>query len=254
MLVAGVDISERRGQTVALLDAETRAVCIVTVESVADVAALVLDRRAAAVAVDSPLQPSRMLLRDPAQRQRYGVPERRGLAGPVYANYRVADFELIRRGMPLYQVPETEPAAPGWMRAGFELARLLTASGYRTPRGPDDHGATMLEVFPDAAFVTLLGERPARKSGGAGGAGRAQRRDALAMHGIHLPDASSHDALDAVAAALTALRWRAGQACTVGDTDEGLIVLPVPRDQLRDRYARGQGEPPAVTPDGGAAS
>jgi predicted nuclease with RNAse H fold len=238
MWVAGVDVSQRRGQTVALLARDTRALEVLTVPDAEAVVGLVCARGAMVVAVDSPLRPSRLLLRDPAYRRRYGLVERAGWRGPLYANYRVSDYELIRRGMPLYQVPACEAQAAGWMRVGFTLARRLQACGYRVPMHRADFAATLIEVFPDAAFVTLLGGRPARKTGRDGRHGRAARWTVLAQYGVRLPEASSHDALDAAAAALTALRWQDGDACAVGEPEEGLIVLPVPASSLRDRYHR----------------
>ena len=236
MIFAGIDISERRGQTVALLDGDTRAVRVSTAQTVADAAALLVSAGASVVGVDSPLQPSLMLLRQEEHRVRYNVPDRQGLTGPVYANYRVCDYELIRRGMPLYQVPATEADAPGWMRAGFALGALLRGHGYRLPVHAEDHAATLIEVFPDAAFVTLLGARPVKKSGRTGASGRAQRREVLSRAGLALPESASHDELDACAAAVTAHAWAAGRACALGDPTEGLIILPVPRAALLERY------------------
>jgi predicted nuclease with RNAse H fold len=244
MLVAGVDVSERRGQTVALLDGGSMSVrmCTVSVpdrqQEIAAVVDLLSGAEARAVAVDSPLRPSRMLLRDEATRRALGVPMRRGMNGPVYANYRVCDYELIRRGMPLYQVAASYEAAGGWMRVGFDLATALIAAGYRLPGDRGDRAATLIEVFPDASFVTLLGARPERKSGRAGAVGREQRRRILADAGITINGAPTHDVLDAVAAALTALRRREGSGCALGDADEGLIVVPVPCERLADRYRR----------------
>jgi len=221
-----------------LLDSGTRRAQFTTVATAADVLEVIHARGAAIVALDSPLQPSHLLLRDPAMRRRYGVPDRRGMNGPLYANYRVCDFELIRRGMPLYQVAATREAAAGWMRVGFDLADTLRAAGMHPPRTEQDHAAGLLEVFPDAAFVTLLGGRPEPKSGPRAATGLAQRRRALEAAGISLDGGLSHDELDAAAAALTALRWWEGQGCAVGDPAEGLIVLPVPGAALRDRYQR----------------
>jgi hypothetical protein len=99
MIVAGVDISLRRGQTVALLDSDTLTaeVCIVHAgsieEEVAAVARLVAERGASVVAVDSPLKPCLLLLKQDEHRIAYGVPERKGLNGRVYEHYRVCDFE-----------------------------------------------------------------------------------------------------------------------------------------------------------------
>jgi predicted nuclease with RNAse H fold len=124
------------------------------------------------------------------------------------------------------------------MRVGFEIARLLTAAGYRVPADHRDYEATLLEVFPHAAFVTLTGAIPAKKTGPRGAEGRAQRHAVLAAQGVVLPPEASHDHLDAAAAALTALRWREGRGCAVGHPHEGLIVLPVTFSDLRDRYER----------------
>lgn len=98
MIVAGVDISLGRGQTVALLDTESMQMRVERVRGAiaavymraraprgepptelydgeaAAVASVLQREGVAVVAVDSPLQPSRLLLRDPRQRQQYGVP------------------------------------------------------------------------------------------------------------------------------------------------------------------------------------
>ena len=142
--------------------------------------------------------------------------------------------ELIRRGLPLYQVAASEEGAAGWMRVGFALARALEAAGYRLPRDEQDHGATLLEVFPDAAFVMLLGARPPKKTLPAGS---AVRRELLAGAGVAVDPAWTHDELDAVASALTALRWRRGVGCALGHPEEGLIVLPVARAALGEDRA-----------------
>lgn len=241
MWVAGVDISERRGQTVALLDGRRMTVEVIHAPAAADVARLVQERTAAVVAVDSPLQPSHRLLRElGAVRDVYGVPRTLRDGRLIYANYRVCDYEMYRRNIPLYQVATDESDAAPWMRVGFELARLLTEAGYRVPAGHRDYDATLLEVFPHAAFVTLYGAIPAKKSGPRGVEGRAQRRALLAAQDVTLPREASHDDLDAAAAALTALRWREGRGCAVGHPEEGLIVLPVPCSDLRMRYERPQ--------------
>lgn len=234
---AGVDISERRGQTIVLLDGATLVTQLMTVPTAYDAAAVLQERGAVVVAIDSPLKPSMMLLRHDDARRVYGLPARQGLNGLVYANYRVCDYELIRRGMPLYQVADDEARCAGWMRVGFALAHALRGAGLREPRDRSDHQATLLEVFPDAAFVTLLGGRPARKSG-RDPTGRAQRRSALESAGVRLPCGAGHDALDAAAAAYTALRWRRREGCAVGDPGEGLIVLPAPLSALAERYQR----------------
>jgi hypothetical protein len=99
MIVAGVDISLRRGQTVALLDRDalTAEVCAVRGTSVdeelAAVVELVAERGATVVAVDSPLRPCLRLLTQDEHRDAYGVPDRPGLNGRLYERYRVCDYD-----------------------------------------------------------------------------------------------------------------------------------------------------------------
>ncbi len=79
MLVAGVGISQRRGQTVALLDGATPTLDVRTLRGADDVARLVRERDGEVVAVDSPLRPSRLLVREAGKiRRRFRVPDRRG--------------------------------------------------------------------------------------------------------------------------------------------------------------------------------
>jgi hypothetical protein len=59
-----------------------------------------------------------------------------------------------------------------------------------------------------------------------------------------------HDSLDALAAALTAWRFVKGRACAVGDEREGLLWLPVGRDDLGE--APFAPLPPAPRPQPGA--
>jgi len=241
MLYAGIDISLRRGQTLALLDGTTMHAEVCTVrdalpkDELKQLLHVLRERRVSVVAIDSPLKVSSLLLTDPKVRNMYAVPEKQGSKGLVYAKYRVCDFEMIRRALPLYQVAGEEERAAGWMRVGFDLARALRAAGYCEPAHATDSGATLLEVFPHAAFCALLGHLPSRKSTVDGA--RA-RRDALSAAGVSVEVTGTHDDLDALAGALTAMRWQRGEGCAFGHPPEGLIVLPVPRAQVRDRYVK----------------
>ncbi|MGH2588910.1 MAG: hypothetical protein ACRDJE_28635, partial [Dehalococcoidia bacterium] len=64
----------------------------------------------------------------------------------------------------------------------------------------------------------------------------------LQAAGVAVAEAMTHDELDAIAAALTALRWRQRLGCALGHPEEGMIVLPVSSASLRERYMR---QPPA---------
>jgi predicted nuclease with RNAse H fold len=242
-LALGVDLSARRGLDLALLDRRR----LVALAHVPDLPAALawLDeqpRRPEVIAIDAPQGPRLPLLADPVHRVTLdpAPPEGR------YVRYRVCDYLLARRGIGLYLAPAPGESVPPWMAVGFALFDALRARGYRLPRHPDDHAASLLEVYPFATFVTLLGRVPPRKSTTAGS---ALRRAVLTAAGVaDLPLIAGHDALDAIAAALTAAIFADGGGCALGDSREGLLVLPVAGAALRARYAR----PGALRPAPGA--
>ncbi len=188
----------------------------------------VVGLRPAAVAIDAP--------------QGYN---RRLLAGERGAHRsRVCDFELLRRRISLYQVPSrgdvvADPRRlPAWMAAGFRLYRELKRRGFEAPppgalAGAFGAAPALLEVFPYAAFVTLVGGLLSKK-----GTREGLRLRVLALRRADVrwdtgDDAYyDHDSLDALAAALTAWRFVQGRAHPVGDEREGLIWLPVTREEL----------------------
>ena len=64
----------------------------------------------AVVAIDAPQAPNRHLMKG--------------------SRLRVCDWELRRRGLPLYQVPARGQPAPEWIAVGFEYFRLLKHRGF----------------------------------------------------------------------------------------------------------------------------
>jgi predicted nuclease with RNAse H fold len=176
---------------------------------------------------------------------------------------RVCDHELLRRRISLYQVPSRleaneDPARlPAWMRVGFRYHKELKRRGFEAPppgvlAGAFGAAPALLEVFPYAAFVTLAGGLLSKKSTREG---LRLRVLALRRAGVQWDQADDayydHDSLDALAAALTAWRFVQGRACAVGDEREGLLWLPVTRDELGD--APFAPLPPAPRPQPGAA-
>jgi predicted nuclease with RNAse H fold len=180
------------------------------------------------VAVDAPLRTSEGLMLDAEYRSTLAPPPPAGR----YLTYRVCDYELSRRGLPLYLVPHRYPDCPGWMRAGFAVYDALLQTRRWSLFEGDPRGNRLAEVYPFAAFAAMLGQYPPKKSTPAG---RTARLEILARHlapGAELHNLSHHE-LDAVAAALTARALRQGSATWVGSPREALIVLPGP---LLDRY------------------
>jgi predicted nuclease with RNAse H fold len=183
------------------------------------------------VAVDAPLRTSEGLLLDPEYRRTISPPPPEGR----YLNYRECDYQLIRRRLPLYQVPTRYTDCPGWMRAGFALYDALLATGNWSVFDGKRGDNLLTEVYPFAAFSVLLGHIPPAKGTPEG---RAARIAALAARLSGNPDLSglSHDGLDAGAAAITALALGRGEATWVGNPREALIVVP---GALKERYGRG---------------
>jgi predicted nuclease with RNAse H fold len=182
------------------------------------------------VAVDAPLRTAEGLLLDPAYRSTIVPPPPPGR----YLNYRECDYQLIRRGLPLYQVPFRYADCPAWMRVGFAVYEALLGSGrwsiFDGAYG-DNH---LAEVYPFAVFAVLLGHVPPAKHTPEGRAARIEALRSQLAGGPDLQNCAHHE-LDALAAAVTARALREGRATWVGNPREGLMVLPGP---LAKRYTR----------------
>jgi hypothetical protein len=98
----------------------------------------------------------------------------------------------------------------------------------------------MLEVYPHAGFVTVLGGTPPPRTTRAGLHVRVLTLRRLGLRWDEYFDAVS---LDTLMAALTAWRFLQGLASCVGDDRDGCLWLPVPPLDLRDTY-------PQLTPGG----
>jgi predicted nuclease with RNAse H fold len=227
--VIGIDVAARRACVAVALRANlpVREQDWMETSRLDDLLAWVSARHPDVVAVDAPQSWNRRLL----------APRTRS---------RVCDHELLRRRIGVYQVPAKADVErgvarlPEWMGVGFELFRRLRrpSRGFELARPDALPGAfgqppAVLEAYPYAAFATLLGALPDRKSSRRG---LRRRIAALREQGLHWDYYYDHDSLDALAAALTALRFTRGQATPLGDPREGLLWLPVPAAELRDRY------------------
>jgi len=113
-----------------------------------------------------------------------------------------------------------EHAFYGWVRNGEMLYAALKKhfclfNGQRTEK------RTVFETFPHAVFCALKGRvvraRPKAKN----------RRDALREQGFDTSSLSNIDFVDAALCALTAKRFLLGTTRSVGNQEEGYIVLPV---------------------------
>jgi predicted nuclease with RNAse H fold len=136
---------------------------------------------------------------------------------------RLAERELARIGIQSYRTGPDPGDHPfyRWMRIGFELFERL-APAYPLYQGGDPtHRAA--EVFPHATACLLAGRlrEPDTPK-------HVFRGQMLRRAGVRSVELTSPDQIDAALAALTGLIALEGEHCTVGDPDEGVILLPVP--------------------------
>ena len=185
------------------------------------------------IAIDAPLRTSEGLLRSEEYRATVDPPPPAG----KYLNYRECDYQLIRRRLPLYQVPTSYQQCHTWMQAGFKLYDALLRTGNWTIFDGRPGRNRLLEVYPFACFSALLGHIPPRKKTVAGRCARLAALDAGLGAGWSAAAAlADDDEVDAAVGALTALRFSRGEAHWVGNPREALMVIPAP---LRERYHPG---------------
>ena len=211
--------------------------------SMEEVLAFVAGQRQAMVAVSAPRRPNLGLMERPEVREQLSPPPRPGR----WVNFRLAEYQLRQHNVSCPKTASSERDCPKWMRVGFSLFRRLEGLGYRaTPA--DGAPLQSLEVYPHACFCALLGLTPFPKTTLEG---RIQRQLVLHEQDLHIPDPMrlfeeitrhrllqgvlplqdlySPGELDALVAAYTA--WMAvnhpDQVTTLGDPDEGQVVLPV---------------------------
>ena len=195
MLSLGVDVSEKRGLDVVLLDGSPKPRRVAWCANVAELVALVRRWKPDVVAVDGPPAPARS------------------------GHLRTAEAVLARKAIHAHPIGSANN--PGWMRVSFELFRGLAAGGFPLYRRGGVAG-TAIEVFPHASAVALAECLPPERL-----SKKEWRRSVLAAKGIQSGGLRSLDEIDATLAALTGLLALRGQFTAVGDPDEGVILLPV---------------------------
>jgi len=131
------------------------------------------------------------------------------LSFPRRGMFRVCELELRKLG--------ARPLSPL-----LKSMKDLTARGIRLKRVLEDRGYEVIEVFPTGSR-RFLGLPPKR-------AGRKALLEALRAAGVkNIPSEADQHLLDAVICALIGLRYLRGEYLRVGDPEEGVIILPVPR-------------------------
>lgn len=212
----GIDVSEKRGLDLVLLDDGLRVVASVARADAAALARWLAEWKPQAVAIDSP--------------PFWGI----------QGGSRRAERELLRLGIRSYATP-SDPQKRGqpfyaWMKIGFEAFEVCAEAGYRLyRRGAFRRHA--LEVFPHASAVVLAGCLPP-----SGVTKAAWRRSILQSRGVEISPLRSLDQVDAALAALTGVLALEGEASAMGDPAEGVIVVPSATPPST-RFRRGQTVP-----------
>jgi len=239
----GIDpTAGHRPFTYATLDSDLRLLALGQAE-LDEVLAFVAGQRQAFVAVCAPCRPGQRVMQRPDVRARLIPPPRPGR----WNNFRMVEYLLRQHNISSPRTPASESECPAWMRMGFTLYRRMEGFGYKSYPA-EDALLQWLEVYPHASYCALLGLAPFPKNTLEG---RIQRQLVLHNLRLHIPDPmdffeeiTAHrllqgvlplkyiytpTELDALVAAYTA--WltanHADQISTIGDPDEGQIILPV---------------------------
>jgi predicted nuclease with RNAse H fold len=109
------------------------------------------------------------------------------------------------------------------------IIRALVERGIGLAAAVRSQGFEVVEVYPYGTKVRLFGRPIPKKTTPEGRAWLRQRLEALVPDLADHRGALTHDELDAVVAAYTALLRDRGLAEEVGDPAEGQICLPLPR-------------------------
>jgi len=167
---------------------------------------------------------------------------------------RLAEYELRERGITITGTPSQEKFCPAWMRVGFALYAELIKIGFN-PYGGSNGPRLYLETHPHACYCVLAEGVPFSKPTLEG---RLQRQLILNSRNLRITDGMDFfeeitrfklikgilptdvlylpEQLDVLVAAYTA--WiacnQADEIITIGNLDEGQMVLPV--GELKEKY------------------
>lgn len=194
------------------------------------------------VGVGAPPNLNQGIVADTERRAEWGIPAKRGR--PM--DCRVAEYEILQRGVAIYRTPSQEAKIKGWMRAGFQIYDSLREMGFG-PFNEKSGGQQWVETPSETCFWLWL-------EGNVMDAdsleGRIQRQLFLYALGMDIPDPMkffeeitryrllkgiliekglySCAELNAIASAYMA--WaviqRTGEVTFVGDEEEGQVVVP----------------------------
>jgi len=236
--------------TYAALDKDLNLIALGR-EDLTGVVAFVGGQKAAYVGVNAPRRLNQGLMKKDSIRDNLNPRPNPGR----YTAFRVAEYNLIQRNIRIPKTPDKTNLCPGWMRNGFLLYKRLEEMGFKDFPA-EDHKLQMLEVYPHAAYTTLLKKIPFLKKTLEG---RLQRQLLLHSLSISVPDPMrlfeeitrykiiqgqlplddlyTVEELEALIGAY--LAWKAAsepdEITLIGERKEGEIVIPV--KELKPKYS-----------------
>lgn len=249
MSYVGIDLTAgARPLTYAALDHRLNVTALGRGE-MHEILAFVGGQGQALVGVCAPQRPNQGIMEQPEVRASLNPPPRPGR----WADFRLVEYLLRQHRIACYKTPASEAACPAWMQRGFQLYRGLEGLGGQ--EFPLESRLQWVEVYPHAAFCTMLGHAPFPKTTFEG---RLQRQLLLYDQNINLPDpmrvfeeitrhhllrgvlpveklysAVELDALSAAYCAWMAVN-RPNSTLLLGEPSEGRVLLPVA--ELKPRY------------------
>ncbi len=249
MVFAGIDTTAgKRPMTCAILN-DRRRIIHLSDHNFDSLIAQLTQYENIICAIDAPGGKNLGIMSDPDYRESLGLTR----GSRRFAGYRVAEYEIRRRGIPIYATPVTISRSSEWIAEGWRIYDTLRQKGFRDY--PSESHRVIFETYPHANYTVLIGARPYNKNSLEG---RIQRQLVLNESGVAIKDPMhlveewtryrfmtgrieldnffQHDQLDALIAAYTAYRsiTEPEEVTAVGDARDGLIVLPV--GELREMY------------------
>ncbi|NQW22082.1 MAG: DUF429 domain-containing protein [SAR202 cluster bacterium] len=208
MSVLGIDLraSSKKPSAVAILDSNSRLTQLGSFYEDSELSELVAKVQPDLIAIGAPLNlPSGFCCLDQSCDCRFSVPDRKG---------RLLELELAKMGISCFYTNKGS------------IIRDLIYRGIRLSHGLRDAGYKVIEVYPHATKMLLFGDKvPPKNSSTSVGYMIGHLAPLVSGMEQHADDLD-RNACDAIINAYTGQLHAHSDTDTLGDPDEGILVLP----------------------------
>lgn len=202
-IFAGIDVGERKGQTLVAINKKCELIVVKDRISVSALMEEIQTINPIVIAIDSP--------------------PKRALPG---RQYRKVEEILPKMGISIRFTSSQNPES--WMKVGFDIYNKC--QGYTLYLGNGSKGQSLIEIYPYASYVVLSGSRRNDLT-------KAEwTKKVIADQIGSYDEIANQDKRDALIAAFTAHKFYANEFSWRGDTNEGIIILPMKENDLKDKY------------------